>query len=283
MTLPRVGSDWWPRGKPQKQVYFNPRSPCGERQTHHRMSPAQHQISIHAPRVGSDVAKSKLKRLKPIFQSTLPVWGATCSSVGWICSWFISIHAPRVGSDCYHPLYVTFVDDFNPRSPCGERLVRLFPCPAASVFQSTLPVWGATIVYLIAWIAIIFQSTLPVWGATRPPSWRKAWARISIHAPRVGSDAMRFYLATLCQYFNPRSPCGERRYWHYTQSAPLNFNPRSPCGERRHVNSLCAGSSADFNPRSPCGERLRLFLAFPLVSIFQSTLPVWGATPGSLG
>ena len=79
----------------------------------------------------------------------------------------------------------------------------------------------------------------------------------TIHAPRVGSDL--FFSVSLFNYFyfNPRSPCGERRkilsefcclcrfqstlpVWGATAllvfpSRPVkNFNPRSPCGERRH-------------------------------------------------
>ena len=80
---------------------------------------------------------------------------------------FISIHAPRVGSD--HPRSPTSVpfQNFNPRSPCGER-----PRVRKTVFPKSL-----------------FQSTLPVWGATRISS--SVFLRmgcISIHAPRVGSD-----------------------------------------------------------------------------------------------
>ena len=34
---------------------------------------------------------------------------------------------------------------------------------------------------------------------------------ISIHAPRVGSDVLWFFAASINFYFNPRSPCGERQ------------------------------------------------------------------------
>ena len=56
--------------------YFNPRSPCGER-----------------PKGG------RWRECCWIFQSTLPVWGAT--NVGYLIPFYvdISIHAPRVGSD----------------------------------------------------------------------------------------------------------------------------------------------------------------------------------------
>ena len=57
------------------------------------------------------------------------------------------------------------------------------------IFQSTLPVWGATLTRSKAGREYLeFQSTLPVWGATlRPGMWYLSWS-ISIHAPRVGSD-----------------------------------------------------------------------------------------------
>ena len=81
------------------------------------------------------------------------------------------------------------------------------------LFQSTLPVWGATSYQLHCLSGVEFQSTLPVWGATSPP-WERESARvfqstlpvwgatvdepvlsgpdiISIHAPRVGSDGLR--------------------------------------------------------------------------------------------
>ena len=55
---------------------------------------------------------------------------------------------------------------FNPRSPCGERLPRSFRIAVPFQFQSTLPVWGATILLRLKFAVFLFQSTLPVWGAT---------------------------------------------------------------------------------------------------------------------
>ena len=56
--------------------------------------------------------------------------------------------------------------DFNPRSPCGERLDQSVNCAIDELFQSTLPVRGATATRNLA-----------------PYS-----KDISIHAPRAGSD-----------------------------------------------------------------------------------------------
>ena len=101
---------------------------------------------------------------------------------------------------------------------------------------------------------------------------------ISIHAPRVGSDATLGQQQTDFLYFNPRSPCGERLHLGehgvqveqisihaprvgsdnaltFSQLFGFYFNPRSPCGERHRLRWVHL-SQSDFNPRSPCGERL---------------------------
>ena len=79
----------------------------------------------------------------------------------------ISIHAPRVGSDMGRPNIGSKTTDFNPRSPCGERQTPFAWWITRATFQSTLPVWGATVSGIL---------TCNLVG-------------ISIHAPRVGSDA----------------------------------------------------------------------------------------------
>ena len=101
------------------------------------------------------------------FQSTLPVWGATAfiTDVTYINN--ISIHAPRVGSDNCHPVHDSGCNYFNPRSPCGERL--------GQIINDHRKGGG-------------FQSTLPVWGATVDSLYTGVNYDISIHAPRVGSD-----------------------------------------------------------------------------------------------
>ena len=137
---PANGEDWAPPA-----LNFNPRSPCGERLHSIDNISISSGISIHAPRVGSDLTTNTRTSAH---QS-------------------ISIHAPRVGSDLNQPLqYRGLLYHFNPRSPCGERQ----PEPDAEsllvLFQSTLPVWGATMTRRSRPFSIGFQSTLPVWGAT---------------------------------------------------------------------------------------------------------------------
>ena len=80
-------------------------------------------ISIHAPRVGSDISTMYIPSCWTIFQSTLPVWGATKCDSDPEDPEGISIHAPRVGSDSMACSIARSGRDFNPRSPCGERLL----------------------------------------------------------------------------------------------------------------------------------------------------------------
>ena len=61
---------------------------------------AAHVISIHAPHAGSDATELEKIAYGELFQSTLPMRGAT-----------------RNPADLHHS-----DPDFNPRSPCGERL-----------------------------------------------------------------------------------------------------------------------------------------------------------------
>ena len=123
-------------------------------------------VSIHAPRVGRDVAcagtpfgrcsfnpraprgarhlSGALNDCANAFQSTRPAWGATVwENVPGVLS-VVSIHAPRVGRDLRTTSFST----------------------KRTRFQSTRPAWGAT---------------------TQPLPCARA-ALVSIHAPRVGRD-----------------------------------------------------------------------------------------------
>ena len=142
---PRAGSDL-PIGQPLHWLFpdFNPRSPCGERQA-------------------ECARQSYINR----FQSTLPVRGATSCRREHEIPLPISIHAPRAGSDQTYERYGAKGINFNPRSPCGERLCRPRLHRVVKEFQSTLPVRGATCVEVVPVKFLeIFQSTLPVRGAT---------------------------------------------------------------------------------------------------------------------
>ena len=261
-------------------MYFNPRSPRGERH-------------------GDTLAIVNNSG----FQSTLPSRGATCGNVCKIRRKSISIHAPLAGSDLRKCLQNSPQKYFNPRSPRGERLLGALECLNSLIFQSTLPSRGATIVCLHCAVKTSrFQSTLPSRGATKTTSKSSNTTAISIHAPLAGSDIKLSHgmgtvsyfnprsprgerlsslslVMNIC-YFNPRSPRGERHSASIIKIALLNFNPRSPRGERPGLSPPPPGVG-HFNPRSPRGERQLPGEDKIMHDRFQSTLPSRGATLAS--
>ena len=74
-------------------------------------------ISIHAPREGSDGVYVIGSCPQSRFQSTLPVRGATEARPNAHALRQISIHAPREGSDRGHGGQRNWAVHFNPRSP----------------------------------------------------------------------------------------------------------------------------------------------------------------------
>ena len=79
--------------------YFNPRSPYGERLFLVGMCMIPFAISIHAPLTGSDLCLLTQLAHSLLFQSTLPLRGATTKGSGDQKDQQISIHAPLTGSD----------------------------------------------------------------------------------------------------------------------------------------------------------------------------------------
>ena len=100
----------------------------------------------------------------------------------------ISIHAPRAGSDAKSQKYLKQCQNFNPRSPCGERLFDEWELDAKNNFNPRSPC-GERLNWRFPAPAVkTFQSTLPVRGATCEMDGQRGLLRISIHAPRAGSD-----------------------------------------------------------------------------------------------
>ena len=258
--------------------YFNPRSPHGERRHLRRHRWQAVQISIHAPRTGSDLCP-KAARRSGRFQSTLPARGATASfRFCYSCSSFQST-LPARGATSARVTGLPLVADFNPRSPHGERLelakaqiateeisihaprtgsdeVTAWQMQEFTSFQSTLPARGATGLRTTWTMRCRFQSTLPARGATPMRVRDRRMVCISIHAPRTGSDSH-----SLC-----------------TIRARRHFNPRSPHGERHDGRRRTSAAAKDFNPRSPHGERHGDSFQRSQPYKFQSTLPARGAT-----
>ena len=122
---------------------FNPRSPCGERPTPGDISAMYIAISIHAPLAGSDQSEHMLVICLWI-SIHAPLAGSDLHGCLVRKGNLISIHAPLAGSDRTGCRQQHQSDDFNPRSPCGERPRWHVHRQRPSAFQSTLPLRGAT-------------------------------------------------------------------------------------------------------------------------------------------
>ena len=124
---------------------------------------------------------------------------------------------------------------------------------------------------------------------------------ISIHAPHAGSDPTSVTVSPVAAEFQSTLPMrGATRTFAAMGFSTIHFNPRSPCGERRwamyylastqeiSIHAPHAGSDGlpgllihfrlNFNPRSPCGERPAAMYDSSPGFRFQSTLPMRGAT-----
>ncbi len=155
--------------------------------------------------------------------------------VGSLNSLVISIHTPHAESD----------------------LILIFYDGITTLFQSTLPMRGATYKERYLMNTRIFQSTLPMRGATGLFCFLVLLFFISIHTPHAGSDLSVCFFGILRQNFNPHSPCGER------QNTQAIFHANDIIS----IHTPHAGSDfiSRYNRRPCC--------------IFQSTLPMRGATP----
>ena len=168
----------------------------------------------------------------------------------------ISIHAPRGGSDLCNRNLRQLGINFNPRSPWGERLYSFQNIVTIDVFQSTLPVGGATPCQVwFCWIQPYFNPRSP-WGERPLPIHTTAGVLcISIHAPRGGSDL--------------------GGAWDKQKSYISIHAPRGGSDRPSPTRPIDRG---DFNPRSPWGERQSTINPGIWEGLFQSTLPVGGAT-----
>ena len=126
--------------------------------------------------------------------------------------------------------------------------------------------------------SVKFQSTRPVWGATlhRFPSQTRC--QISIHAPRVGRDDSPSWLLLLPLQFQSTRPVWGATPERVYVVTSFIFQSTRPVWGATSANPSAENPSTDFNPRAPCGARLATYTSGAWGKVFQSTRPVWGAT-----
>ena len=226
---PLTGSDTEQPASSRMSIYFNPRSPYGERRA---LPPGEWPtwtFQSTLPLRGA-TPKSDMLLSTTIFQSTLPLRGATCGSrKKWTDKVFQST-LPLRGATLGRPVCFLTPCDFNPRSPYGERLgaVECFDDYCAD-FNPRSPYGERPCTWSFSFKQQIISIHAPLTGSDGQPTASAPWAGISIHAPLTGSDGTAIRQTGPDADFNPRSPYGERqppalpqgKQWQFQSTLPL--------------------------------------------------------------
>ena len=158
----------------------------------------------------------------PIFQSTHPVRGATSAATSqkWARILFQSTHPVR-GATLINNTVKTSVG-----------------------FQSTHPVRGATFYPVKVNQSGYISIHAPRAGCDELWCGLHLYSGlISIHAPRAGCDHIALKIILKCLSISihaPRAGCDHT--FRTDRHSLCNFNPRTPCGVRRFEPKPCSGS-----------------------------------------
>ena len=148
-----------------------------------------------------------------IFQSTLPLRGATFSMrlVQHIVS--ISIHTPLAGSDGTARPWSRPCGNFNPHSPCGERQYA-YRHPSVKVEISIhTPLAGSDEAGAAVLVkADVISIHTPLAGSDSLLCGRYQYNKFQSTLPLRGATSRLLRSIRVPKYFNPHSPCGERPY-----------------------------------------------------------------------
>ena len=129
------------------------------------------------------------------------------------------IQRPCDGMDTY----------FNPRSPCRERQIATNEAPDQEAISIHAPLAGSdSYVALLSPCNLYISIHAPLAGSDFFNSYAAPQLRISIHAPLAGSDKKLLSQSCSRMYFNPRSPCRERRLLRRHNDWDITFQSTLP-------------------------------------------------------
>ena len=235
--------------------HFNPRSPHGERLALAMWCVLNHGFQSTLPARGATISRTRSHWLHRRFQSTLPARGATpCTQISPLLDGFQSTLPARGATAVRGDNRRLW--DFNPRSPHGERHPDVMLNQKFPIFQSTLPARGATDVLATYWETLKISIHAPRTGSDERKGGILQHFLISIHAPRTGSDGKR----------------------QRERLAECTFQSTLPARGATRPRGVGERVRPHFNPRSPHGERLAPSRIVDVTDVFQSTLPARGAT-----
>ena len=212
------------------------------------------------------------------FQSTRPVRGATSTVTLYFPINYISIHAPRAGRDNVRNRFMLGLEISIHAPRAGRDGTAAIFATSEKPFQSTRPVRGATVARYVTKKLTGISIHAPRAGRDDRHSACRTILHISIHAPRAGRDLKANDLTIKGRNFNPRAPCGARRFHPIYAVRIGTFQSTRPVRGATLYRVLRAHSIKDFNPRAPCGARLGCRIDRSRQWAFQSTRPVRGAT-----
>ena len=119
---PHAGRDYTMGSADYIAQCFNPRAPCGARQALSNAGARRKLFQSTRPMRGAThTQRGDHKHFA--FQSTRPMRGATHADRLSAARRDVSIHAPHAGRDAHPGNRTRLANSFNPRAPCGARLV----------------------------------------------------------------------------------------------------------------------------------------------------------------
>ena len=185
---------------------FNPRAPCGARRDESTIN-AVTNISIHVPHAGHDESLRNC-RTSGKFQSHVPHAGHDREEKLDLCGSIFQSTCPMRGTT-HGALQHQDDGNFNPRAPCGARL---------------LPPLSHT-------LHLHFNPRAPC-GARHKDAEKNSSGDISIHVPHAGHDQADILMARMISISIHVPHAGHDRLHQRFRLSPTDFNPRAPCGAR---------------------------------------------------
>ena len=214
-----------------------------------------------------------------LFQSTHSLRSATELLPDRQLGGEVSIHALLAECDrthCYRPANP---DRFNPRTPCGVRLLRQ---------DDQLPVKSVSIHALLAECDQQRTQQAGRYAGFNPrtPCGVRLWvcrpadaeSDVSIHALLAECDGYCGHIAPKSGSFNPRTPCGVRLLLYIQKTKVYEVSIHALLAECDFFSSWERKMEGCFNPRTPCGVRLVCVGVLVHGKRFQSTHSLRSAT-----
>ena len=165
-------------------------------------------ISIHAPRVGCDLTCYYGCGHLPHFNPRTPGGVRPQPVVSASVAAYISIHAPRVGCDYAANAKLLAVKNFNPRTPGGVRLARIQSSFVGYCnFNPRTPGGVRRLLLKLPLMQLSYFNPRTPGGVRRQYAFRETKSfLISIHAPRVGCDNVKYRRITAVNLFQSTHP-----------------------------------------------------------------------------